>query len=622
MAGSRPDGVEAPPALEAPLAPGAPPALDGPPALERPPTLENEGDDRESTTVVTAPIDLETTTAEAATPALDSTAAPATRAPLRDGEGEDVTLRHHLAEHMPELAAGSPEEAEGDGVTVRRDISAFVAAMEATRRDPSVEVLPPAVPVEASTLTPAPPAAAEPALAAALAALAPLAPTAPRPATQTLLGAPTPAGAAAPTPKAASAPASDATAGGHPAAPSGTAAQPRPDEVRRARAAATPSEEPTLVTPGADGESVPEPLPSVREGSAMGQPEPPRAAAPEPQPRRPAPAAAPGAWSEASAAPTPEAPAHHGPPAPADVGIEPRSIPAPERDPEPQPPVIPGATAALAPEPDALRAPRGSGLVPFVLGALVGAVATLAVSVGVRSWNPGPLPTAASERSTAAPAVAPSARTAPSLAERARSGDAAALAELAAKDEAERTVAEAIALIEGRHAAARGRIDALGVRLRADPAALEDPELREEIWALLNDPRTATQALAIVAQIPGPLAPDVLFRVWTTTSARTDTTELAEMLLFSREVRARASPALAIALDLRRTTDCEAVRGLLPRATSEGDARSTRPLALMAVKTGCGPTKQSDCYRCLRKDPTLLDHAIRAARARAAPKFP
>jgi len=208
------------------------------------------------------------------------------------------------------------------------------------------------------------------------------------------------------------------------------------------------------------------------------------------------------------------------------------------------------------------------------------------------------------------------------LAERARGGDAAALTELAAKGEAERTVTEAVALIEGRNAAARGRIDALGARLRANPGELEDPELREEVWALLSDARTSTQALAIVAEIPGPLAPDILFRVWTTTSARTDATELAEMLLFSREVRSRASPALAIALDLRRTTDCEAVRGLLPRATSEGDARSTRPLALMAVKTGCGPTKHSDCYRCLRQDPTPLDHAIRATRVRAAPKFP
>ncbi len=258
----------------------------------------------------------------------------------------------------------------------------------------------------------------------------------------------------------------------------------------------------------------------------------------------------------------------------------------------------------------------------FTLGALVGVVATAGVGAVVLPRYGTPAPPVASERTTAVPSTSPSSRGAPPLVERARGGDPAALAELQAKDEAERKVTEAVALIEGRGAAARSRIDALGARLRNSPAALEEPDVRQEVWDLLSEPRTATQALAIVGELPGPLAPDILFRVWTTTAARTDTTELAEMLLFSREVRSRASPALAIALDLRRTTDCEALRGLLPRAASDGDARATRPLALIAVKTGCGPNKRADCYRCLRQDPAPLEQAIRATRVRAAPKFP
>jgi len=579
--------------------------------------------------VITAPIDLEPATAEAAATATDSTAAPAAPTPLDGADGDGVTLRRQLAELLPGLAAPLPEEAEGDGVTVRRDISAFVAAMEATRRDPSVEVLPPAVPVGASTLTPAPPAVAEPVLAAALAALPTQSLPAPQPVVQTLLGAPAPAGAAAPPPKATPTPASVATSGDPVASPPGAAARPVPVEAGRAKAASTPREDDTLVTPVAHRESKPTPLASSRgEGApSLAQAPPAPVPVPDPEPRRPvAPAADPGARSAASPAPVPAVTERRREPAPADTSAEPGPTPAPERGPEPQrratPPVVHVASTTLAPEPVATRAPRGRGIVPFVLGALVGAAATLAVSTWVLPRSPAPLPAVASERSTAAPSAVPSARGGSSLAERARGGDAAALTELAAKGEAERTVTEAVALIEGRNAAARGRIDALGARLRANPGELEDPELREEVWALLSDARTSTQALAIVAEIPGPLAPDILFRVWTTTSARTDATELAEMLLFSREVRSRASPALAIALDLRRTTDCEAVRGLLPRATSEGDARSTRPLALMAVKTGCGPTKHSDCYRCLRQDPTPLDHAIRATRVRAAPKFP
>jgi len=588
MAGSRPDGAE------------GPPALDG------------EEGDRESTTVVTTPLDLEDAAEPPGVPSppvAATPAAPVAFAPSETG-GSAGDVRRHLAELMPGLAVTPSEESEGDGVTVRRDISAFVAAMEANRRDPSVEVLPPAVPVGASTLTPVPPAAAEPALAAALAALPNMALPAPRPGAQAPPGAAAPAAAAAPTPQTTDPTAEVRTAREdtrkptpeglappvEPAttpAPSGPAApatdtdpEPAPEPKPPAHAGQPPSEQNTLVTAFPHRVSVPAPdarSPSDRDPGA-------------PAPTRPTVAAVPAAAVDSP------------PAAPAPTGPAAAAAPA-------------AASTELALEEAITRPRRGRTIGVFALGALVGAAGALGVGAIVLPRYAAPAPVA-SEPVTSASSASASSPVPPSLAERARGGDPAALAELDSKKEAERSVAEAVALIEGRGTAARGRITELGARLRKDPTKLEEATVRQEVWELLSEPRTATQALAIVAEIPGPLAPDILFRVWTTTSARTDTTELAEMLLFSHQVRSRASPALAVALDLRRTSDCEAVRALLPRAAADGDARSTRPLALVALKTGCGPNKRSDCFRCLRQDPAPLDHAIRATRVRAAPKFP
>jgi len=590
MAGSRPDGVE------------GPPAFDG------------EEGDRESTTVVTTPLDLDDAAEPPppASPVAATPAAPAAPAPsdAADRAGE---VRRRLAELMPGPAVTASEESEGDGVTVRRDISAFVAAMEANRRDPSVEVLPPAVPVGASTLTPVPPAAAEPALAAALAALPNMALPAPRPGAPAP-GATAPAAAAAPTPQTA-----DSTAY------VGTS---REDTRRPAPEGLAPPVEPAT-TPAPGGPAAP---------TTDTNPEP----APEPKP--PVHAEQPRLEEDALVTAVPH---RESAPAPSDQSLvdrdpaAPKAAPAPTRPATgavpvaavvspPAAPALPGPASAAKPptasteltlEEAPARPRRGRALGVFALGALVGVAGALGVGAVVLPRFAAPAPVA-SEPVTSAAAASASTRAPPSLVERAQGGDPAALAELGARDEAERTVAEAVALIEGRGATARVRITELGARLRKNPTTLEDAAVRQEVWDLLSEPRTATQALAIVAEIPGQLAPDILFRVWTTTSARTDTTELAEMLLFSRQVRSRASPALAVALDLRRTSDCEAVRALLPRAAADGDARSTRPLALVAVKTGCGPNKRSDCFRCLRQDPASLEQAIRATRVRAAPKFP
>ena len=154
--------------------------------------------------------------------------------------------------------------------------------------------------------------------------------------------------------------------------------------------------------------------------------------------------------------------------------------------------------------------------------------------------------------------------------------------------------------------------------MKQDPAVLKDKSALSELRKLTQDPDTARSALAGIAELPGPLGADLLYEIWTGTPNRTDATELARALVYAPDVRAKASPALAVALDLRRAETCEQNRELLARALSDGDRRSFNLLAKLKRKQGCGPNKRQDCYACLREG-TELDDAIKTVKTRKAP---
>jgi hypothetical protein len=85
-------------------------------------------------------------------------------------------------------------------------------------------------------------------------------------------------------------------------------------------------------------------------------------------------------------------------------------------------------------------------------------------------------------------------------------------------------------------------------------------------------------------------------------------------------VYAKASPALKVALDLRRAESCEETQKILPRAIEQGDRRSLHLLERRLRKYGCGATKKEDCYKCLRDGDELKD-AIKAVRTRQRPRL-
>jgi hypothetical protein len=150
-------------------------------------------------------------------------------------------------------------------------------------------------------------------------------------------------------------------------------------------------------------------------------------------------------------------------------------------------------------------------------------------------------------------------------------------------------------------------------RIARDPSALQDKVVVAQLRNLTADPHTAQEGLATIAALPGSMGADLLYEIWTATANRTDATELARALLYSSDVRRKASPALSVALDLRRAETCEANRDLLPRAVQVGDRRSFQLLSKLKRKDGCGTNRKHDCFACLREGEEL-EAAIRACR--------
>ncbi len=233
-----------------------------------------------------------------------------------------------------------------------------------------------------------------------------------------------------------------------------------------------------------------------------------------------------------------------------------------------------------------------------------------------------PLQTAATPHEVAtadtSPTPAPATKKPVTLIDRAAAGEAEALKTLESKPEGELTVDEALAVATGNTERELAAARALREKLAQDPTLVKNSSVLAELYKYTQNPLTAREALAAIAGVPGATSADMLYEVWTGTPTKTVATDLARALLLGKTMRAKASPALAIALDLRTTEKCEDVLALLPRASKDADKRSFVALSKMQRKTGCGPAKRQDCYPCLRKGTDLKD-AMAASKLKREP---
>lgn len=256
---------------------------------------------------------------------------------------------------------------------------------------------------------------------------------------------------------------------------------------------------------------------------------------------------------------------------------------------------------------------------PVVLAAVLGAALGAGASVLVLSRSAPPpaaaLPVASASASVARPEPEPEP---PSLTELASRGEQKALDELKGKPPQERTAAEIVALARGNASIRRQRIGELKRKLELLPKFGRSPDARKEILALAQDREFTTDTLQMLAGLANDVGPDLLYAVMTSTRGKSPTAELAEQLLYSPEVRPRASAALATVLALRDAETCEEAEAALTRAEKEGDARALKPIGRFNARRGCGGNKLQDCWPCLRKG-KLLRAAGAEVRKRPAP---
>jgi len=176
-------------------------------------------------------------------------------------------------------------------------------------------------------------------------------------------------------------------------------------------------------------------------------------------------------------------------------------------------------------------------------------------------------------------------------------------------------------LADARTEALRGEAKALRSKLEEHPALGNDPALQSQLLRFADDARTSVDALSAMTVLSAPIGADLLYEVWTRTSVRSDLTDLARALVYSTDLRPKASPALSVALDLRVAESCEQYKAILPKALKDGDRRSAHLLLKLNSKRGCGPSKREDCYACLRQPNDELKATFNAVKSRRPPDY-
>jgi hypothetical protein len=218
---------------------------------------------------------------------------------------------------------------------------------------------------------------------------------------------------------------------------------------------------------------------------------------------------------------------------------------------------------------------------------------------------------------------------------------AGAIAQMTAIEAAHTDRADVHRLLERAYAASGDLASALPeaeLWLKADPDAATDAKLGEDLHnAALGEGTSrpspgrgrhqdtsgrgqrqddAEAAFALLETSMGRAGADILYDI-AYGGARKPAANRARAALASPAVRAHASPALAVALDLRGANTCEGKKAFLARAREDGDARTLALVRSYQPTEGCGFFGLQDCWTCMRRDGALAS-TIDALEARSA----
>lgn len=145
---------------------------------------------------------------------------------------------------------------------------------------------------------------------------------------------------------------------------------------------------------------------------------------------------------------------------------------------------------------------------------------------------------------------------------------------------------------------ATGLADAMVIAaklLKVAPEDTKEGDLRYLVKKAATIPgETSRTAFDLMIEKMGSAGPDLLYEIYL---GEPKISQKAEQLLRDPRVIANTTPALAIAIELRRAGTCAGRVPLLERAAALGDKRSVAILSPLSVgsKTGCGRWKRGPC---------------------------
>jgi hypothetical protein len=202
------------------------------------------------------------------------------------------------------------------------------------------------------------------------------------------------------------------------------------------------------------------------------------------------------------------------------------------------------------------------------------------------------------------------------LLERAEVGDGEALFKITNMAPNERTSALTLALEAGSRAQKLNEFNEFSKGLQTPPKEL-GPVLLGRIVGYATSTETMLPTFELLSEWSGTRGPDVMYAIWEKAGS-SRAASLAHELLHSADQRAKATPALSAAVDLRAATTCDDYLSVLPAVVRSGDQRCVAALRTLKHTDGCGDDGKQDCYACLR-DGSQLDEALTAVENRAAP---
>jgi serine/threonine protein kinase len=147
-----------------------------------------------------------------------------------------------------------------------------------------------------------------------------------------------------------------------------------------------------------------------------------------------------------------------------------------------------------------------------------------------------------------------------------------------------------------------------GLLIKTDPSALEDNKVLEDIRnTAVAGKEPQEDAFALLEYGMGSRGIDILYEVahaqWASEYPAASTR--AQRTLNKPDIRARASPALAVTLDIRSANTCEGKKAYFTRARDVGDFRTAAVLRTYVPTRGCGFLGGRDCWTCMHKDSSL-----------------